>query len=100
MNTLIRQTRLELAKRALYQLPESASMLVCLTGTLWVTRDNDLRDTILKPGERFAVDGRHKVIAYALDPATFSVQTEHPAPAPAPLQRKLRSPAARGLVME
>ncbi len=93
-------TRLELAlaKRALYQLPPHARQITCRSGSLWITQDNDLRDAVLAPGESFTVGGRRKVIAYALDPATFTVCIERAAPAAARLP--FRSPAARGLVLE
>ncbi len=93
-------TRLELAlaKRALYQLPPQAQQITCRSGSLWITQDNDQRDIVLAPGESFTVGGRRKVIAYALEPATFTVCVERTAPAAArPL---FRSPAARGLVLE
>ncbi len=93
-------TRLELAlaKRTLYQLPPQAQQITCRGGSLWITQDNDQRDIVLAPGESFTVGGRRKVIAYALEPATFTVCVERTAPAAArPL---FRSPAARGLVLE
>ena len=98
MSTATTLLELALAKRALYRLPEHAQRITCRTGSLWITQDNDLRDTILAPGESFTVGGRRKVIAYALEPATFTVCIERTAAAAArPL---FRSPAARGLVLE
>ena len=93
-------TRLELAlaKRALYQLPKHAQRLTCRSGSLWITQDNDLRDIVLAPGESFAAAGGRKVIAYALEPATFTVCIERTAPSAA--RPFWRSPAARGLVLE
>ncbi len=71
MQTAAQPLDLILAKRALYQLAPAAQQITCRTGTLWITQDNDPRDIILAAGESFITDGRHQVIAYALDPATF-----------------------------
>ena len=97
MSTATTRLELALSKRALYQLPQHAQQITCRTGSLWITQDNDLRDTVLAAGESFATAGRRKVIAYALEPATFAVCVERTAPAARPL---FRSPAARGLVLE
>lgn len=87
-----------LAKRAMHRLPATAHQLVCNSGSLWITQDGDPRDIILNPGDCFESDGRRLAIAYALDAASMTLRTA--CPATAPLRRPLRSPAARGLVME
>ena len=89
---------LVLAQRAIHRLPATAHQLVCNTGSLWITQDGDPRDIVLNPGDRFESDGRRQAIAYAFDLSSMTLRTA--CPAAAPLQRPLRSPAARGLVME
>lgn len=98
MNTAPQFVDLTLAKRAVYQLPDTARQITCRSGTLWITQDHDLRDIILASGESFSTDGRHKVIAYALDPATLTVRST--SAAATPVRKTQHSPAARGLVVE
>ena len=43
----------------------------CVTGTLWVTQDGDLRDIILAPGDAFAFDQRGDALISALDDSRF-----------------------------
>ncbi len=66
---------LDLAKRKLYRLPDDADRVTVRAGTLWVTQRDDPRDIILEPGQSFTPDGHSKVVLYALDPASFTVQT-------------------------
>ncbi|MEO5883643.1 MAG: DUF2917 domain-containing protein [Caldimonas sp.] len=43
----------------------------CVSGTLWVTQDGDLRDIVLSAGESFAFDQRGGALISALDDARF-----------------------------
>lgn len=45
----------------------------CLTGSVWVTLDNDLRDVVLGPGQSFRVDSNQRVLVQALDAARVRV---------------------------
>ena len=91
-------THLSLAKTALYRFADTAQQITCGSGSLWITQDNDPRDIILAPGESFTTDGRHQVIAYALDPATLSVSAA--SVMPAPRRQVHRGGRASGLALE
>ena len=95
---LLPPTQLALAKRALYRFPRAAQEITCRSGSLWITQDNDPRDIILAPGDSFTTDGRHQVIAYALDPATLSVSAA--SVMPAPRRQVHRGGRASGLALE
>ena len=43
----------------------------CVSGSLWVTQDGDLRDIVLKPGESFAFDHKGDALICALDDSSF-----------------------------
>ena len=43
----------------------------CVSGTLWVTQDGDLRDIVLAPGESFAFDHRGDALISALADSRF-----------------------------
>ena len=44
-----------------------------LTGSLWITIDNDKRDILVNPGEGFSIDRRGATLISALDDARFVV---------------------------
>ena len=53
------------------------ALLRAVTGTLWVTIDNDLRDIVLDPGESFVVDTEQPLFVMALgDKATLDLCTQ------------------------
>lgn len=75
--------RIPLAVHGLARLPDAASTrIVCETGTVWLTIDNDPRDIVLAPGQSFLVDRRAGVLVYALEDACVRV-VERAAPDPA-----------------
>ena len=53
------------------------TLLRAVTGTLWVTIDNDPRDIVLDPGESFVVDTEQPLFVMALgDKATLDLCTQ------------------------
>jgi hypothetical protein len=61
-----------LPRRQLFEIPAASSVrILCTTGCLWVTIDDDIRDFILKPGDRFDVPDRGRALLYAMEPSAF-----------------------------
>jgi hypothetical protein len=57
------------------------TLLAAVKGTLWITIDNDPRDIVLDPGERFVVDTNEPLFVMALGVrATLDLCTEPSAP--------------------
>ncbi len=71
-----------LAARKLARLPDAeATRIVCETGSLWLTLDDDSRDIVLAPGESFVVDRPAGVLLYALKDALVRVDERAARPA-------------------
>ena len=68
--------------------------IACLSGQVWITQDNDVRDVVLDGGERFTSDRDAKVLVYALRPTMLSLSSSE-APAGngfwSSIARKLRN---------
>jgi len=66
--------RIPLAACGLARLRDAqATRIVCETGTVWITIDNDSRDIVLSPGQSFVVDRRAGVLMYALEEASLRI---------------------------
>lgn len=65
--------RFAMLRRTLLELPRDELLVGCAGGSLWLTLDHDLRDIVLEPGDRLQVDGRRRVLAYALEDAVLEV---------------------------
>jgi hypothetical protein len=52
---------------------KQAAALVCHAGVLWLTREGDVRDLFLTPGERVEI-GPGLTLVTALEPAIVSLQ--------------------------
>lgn len=50
---------------------KSGDRVECLRGTLWITQDGDLRDTILRPGESFDFERPGKALLSAFDDSRY-----------------------------
>jgi hypothetical protein len=61
----------------------SAVRIVCTTGSLWLTLDNDQHDVVLEAGECFETAERRRALVYAFQPSTFEL-----APQPQPSMRR------------
>ncbi len=58
-----------LARSQLLALPDANAKLVCLEGELWLTRDGDIEDYILGPGQSFTVRHGDRAAVQALKPS-------------------------------
>jgi hypothetical protein len=92
MTTDTSRFHLSLAKRTIVTLPDAAGVGVeCRSGSVWVTLDNDPRDVVLAPGERFEGDQHRRMLVSALEPSCITVSGSRPAALPAHA-REERSP--------
>lgn len=58
-----------LAKNQLFSLPDADATLRCLAGQLWLTRDGDIEDYLLNPGQSFAIRRGDRAVVQALQPS-------------------------------
>ena len=72
--------RVAMLRQTLLELPRGELLVGCTSGSLWLTLDHDPRDIVLEAGQRIALDGRRRALAYALEDAVLEVG---PASAPA-----------------
>lgn len=79
-------TGITLAKSTLIRLSDSAREVSCEAGRLWITLDQDRRDILLEPGQRFRRETATGIVVYALTPSRMTVR--HTRPAPSPVRRK------------
>lgn len=54
--------------------------IVCRSGLLWVTREGNFRDHLLRAGEAFQAESFQGVLAQALEPAEFRLETGETVP--------------------
>lgn len=54
--------------RSLLRLP-AGSRLACDSGSLWITEDHQLQDTVLQAGQQFRPSSGGALLVYALTPA-------------------------------
>lgn len=77
MTTTRPRYELSLAARALFEIPDVASVrLTCSQGALWITLDNDPRDIVLEPGESFFSTGHRRALVFAFEPSTLALSPE------------------------
>ncbi len=70
-NDLIFDTRL-LTKGRIRRVHHPVGRRVeCVTGSLWITQDGDLRDIVLAAGESFVFDHKGDALISALDDSSF-----------------------------
>lgn len=62
-----------LAAREMFALPDQNLTLVCLAGELWLTRDGDIEDYILGPGQCMAIQQGDQAAVQALQPSRIRV---------------------------
>lgn len=61
-------TEYQLPVRGLLRLPPG-SRVACDSGSLWITEDDQVLDTVLEPGQQFAPVADGALLVYALSPA-------------------------------
>ena len=63
---------ISLRKGAIHRLPSGLGQRIeSLSGSLWVTIDNDVRDIVVAPGEGFSVDRDGDTLISAMDDSEF-----------------------------
>ncbi len=70
---------LALAGGTLIDLGDCALTLICLEGSLWLTRDGDSEDYIVKCGQRLEVRPGDKAVANALGASRIRLVSGRPA---------------------
>ena len=74
MNNVLLLASRALAKGRVRHLPVRVGRSVeCLSGSIWITQDGDLRDIVLGPGEAFAFDRRTDALLSAFDDSRYIV---------------------------
>ncbi len=58
----------DLAPRGMLRLP-AGSRLACDSGSLWITEDHQVHDTVLQAGEQFRPAADGALLVYAFTPA-------------------------------
>lgn len=60
-----------LARHEMLMLPATCRQLIVLAGEIWLTRDGDAEDYILRPGQRLALGREHRAAVQALQASRF-----------------------------
>jgi len=55
---------------------ETGRRIECLSGSIWITQDGDLRDVVLEPGEAFEFDRRGDALVSAFADSRYLVLSE------------------------
>ena len=50
------------------------AVVTCVRGAVWLTQDDDPRDVILEPGQRFVIDGNRLALVSPFEPSRVTVQ--------------------------
>jgi hypothetical protein len=68
-------TSLQLQRRGFFRVQKinPGTTVVCEQGVLWLTQSNDLKDYMLKPGDRMVVSKKSNVLIEALSEARVSI---------------------------
>jgi hypothetical protein len=66
-----------LPARQLFEIPDASSArIVCTSGCLWLTLDDDPRDVILEPGDAFEAREPRRALLYALQGSAFLLEPQ------------------------
>ncbi|HVZ43220.1 MAG TPA: DUF2917 domain-containing protein [Ramlibacter sp.] len=67
--------RIGLQKRGIFEIADPAGVEIsCMSGSLWITLDNDPRDITLKAGETFFTTEHRRAIVYAFEPSMVAMR--------------------------
>jgi Protein of unknown function (DUF2917) len=65
---------LDLPRQGMFTVADAAQVrVVCTQGAVWITLDNDTRDTVLEPGEVYNAKEHRRAVIYALKPSHIQV---------------------------
>jgi len=77
--------RLDLPRHALFTIQDIAGVgVACRRGSVWLTLDDDPRDLVLEPGDRFEGDIHRRVLVSAFEDSCIEVSHARPAALPVP----------------
>jgi hypothetical protein len=94
MNIELQASNLVLARDGMIALRDARGVrITCVSGVLWITQDNYVKDFIVGPGESHTIDYAGLTLATALEPTTLSM-----CEAPVPLLSRIGSGIARRLL--
>ena len=66
-----------LPRQQLFAIPDASALrILCTRGCIWVTVDDDLRDFVLEPGEKFEVPDARRALIYAMEPSSFLLSAQ------------------------
>ena len=88
-----------LPTHTVFALDDAAQVAIeCRSGSVWVTLDNDPRDIVLTPGQRFDGTAHQRALVSALESSCISVSSLQPidVPWPAPFAAASRRAATAG----
>lgn len=80
-------TELTLVHKDLLRLTGHSHTVICHSGSVWITQDDDSRDIVLDAGQRFTTARTRAALLYALAPARVTIRRHCPQPAAAPRTR-------------
>ena len=81
MQVQIKTSRVTVAKGRLLTLPADIEV-GCVSGSVWITQENDIRDVILTPGQTCRFDRQGPVLAYGLRESLITTSVAVPAAQP------------------
>jgi len=75
MKSLDNHAHVELQKGETMRLEHgNASRIFCCEGSVWLTRDGDIGDVVLRRGQSLTFEGKRGILLSALEPARFSLR--------------------------
>lgn len=77
MNNSSTPFELILAHKALFSVSDAAGVqILCRSGSIWITLDNDTRDIVLDAGESFLSTEHRRAIIYAMEASSVTLLAE------------------------
>ena len=77
MNTSSTPFDLTLAHKAMFSVSDAAGVqILCRSGSLWITLDNDTRDIVLDAGDSFLSTEHRQAIIYAMETSSLTLSAE------------------------
>jgi len=93
--------RIDLPRHAIFTVTDIAGVdIQCQSGCVWLTLDDDPRDLVLEPGERFVGDIHRRVLVSAFEASSIAVSHALPAALPMPATTRSGHASRRGLASQ
>jgi hypothetical protein len=91
MNINLDQAFIEVSASKFLRMERTAgTTLSCVSGSLWVTRDNCTRDFELLPGDSYIADGRQAITVCGFEPSVVRIFQPQPSQPKQPLLWQLK----------